>query len=206
MVIFRVTAQRTLSDASRGMSRSARRCLPWCRAFRRGCARSVAILAEGENGPAAHPLSRGLTRRCIRRSLGPGWSAAPERLRLALLPPGSDAVRRLPVRGTWPSTLTCFSPTSKPLPREGLQPRYSGLRVQGTASSPPSATGRIQSSTGFALRSCRGAHSSAGERPLHTREVPGSIPGAPTEPAGARRGNRLIACHVGQLIVCTGTS
>jgi hypothetical protein len=24
-----------------------------------------------------------------------------------------------------------------------------------------------------------GAHSSAGERPLHTREVPGSIPGAP---------------------------
>ena len=29
-----------------------------------------------------------------------------------------------------------------------------------------------------------GAHSSAGERPLHTREVPGSIPGAPT-PGGA---------------------
>jgi hypothetical protein len=26
-----------------------------------------------------------------------------------------------------------------------------------------------------------GAHSSAGERPLHTREVPGSIPGAPTK-------------------------
>ena len=30
------------------------------------------------------------------------------------------------------------------------------------------------------------AHSSAGERSLHTREVPGSIPGAPTEP-GSRR-------------------
>ena len=29
------------------------------------------------------------------------------------------------------------------------------------------------------LCSGRGAHSSAGERPLHTREVPGSIPGAP---------------------------
>ena len=26
---------------------------------------------------------------------------------------------------------------------------------------------------------CSWAHSSAGERPLHTREVPGSIPGAP---------------------------
>src|SRR5437588_3429086 len=31
-----------------------------------------------------------------------------------------------------------------------------------------------------------GAHSSAGERPLHTREVPGSIPGAPTEKGPAR--------------------
>jgi hypothetical protein len=32
-----------------------------------------------------------------------------------------------------------------------------------------------------------GAHSSAGERPLHTREVSGSIPGAPTYEIAARR-------------------
>jgi hypothetical protein len=31
------------------------------------------------------------------------------------------------------------------------------------------------------------AHSSAGERPLHTREVPGSIPGAPTSSAWSRK-------------------
>jgi len=30
-------------------------------------------------------------------------------------------------------------------PSGGVRPRYSGLRVQGTASSPPSATGRSQS-------------------------------------------------------------
>jgi hypothetical protein len=32
------------------------------------------------------------------------------------------------------------------------------------------------------------AHSSAGERPLHTREVPGSIPGAPTMERPWKRG------------------
>jgi hypothetical protein len=31
-------------------------------------------------------------------------------------------------------------------PREGVQPRWSGLRVQGTASSPPSATGPFDGS------------------------------------------------------------
>ena len=80
--------------------------------------------------------------RCRRRSLGPGCSAAPRRLCLALLPPGPDAVRRLPSRGTWPSTLTYASPIPRTTPpREGIQPRCSGLRIQGTASSPPSATG-----------------------------------------------------------------
>jgi hypothetical protein len=44
---------------------------------------------------------------------------------------------------------------------------------------------RATSSTRLSLRRSRlssvrsRAHSSAGERPLHTREVPGSIPGAP---------------------------
>src|SRR5688500_16838600 len=35
------------------------------------------------------------------------------------------------------------------------------------------------------------AHSSAGERPLHTREVPGSIPGATTYAIAARRRSRF---------------
>ncbi len=54
--------------------------------------------------------SRG-RRRCespgrrLRRLLEPGCSAAPGRHCLALLPSGPDAVRRLPVRGTWLSTL-----------------------------------------------------------------------------------------------------
>jgi hypothetical protein len=43
--------------------------------------------------------------RCLRRLLEPGCLAAPERHCLALLPSGPDAVRRLPVRGTWLSTL-----------------------------------------------------------------------------------------------------
>jgi len=43
--------------------------------------------------------------RRLRRLLEPGCSAAPARHCLALLPSGPDAVRRLPVRGTWPSTL-----------------------------------------------------------------------------------------------------
>jgi hypothetical protein len=49
-----------------------------------------------------------------------------------------------------------------------------GATVRRTASSTrPSLRGRRL----FSVRSR--AHSSAGERPLHTREVPGSIPGAP---------------------------
>jgi hypothetical protein len=65
-------------------------------------------------------------------------------------------------------------------PREGVRPRWSGLRVQGTASSPLSATGLANGTNGASLDWPRlGAHSSAGERPLHTREVAGSIPAAP---------------------------
>ena len=38
-----------------------------------------------------------------------------------------------------------------PPPRDGIQPRCSGLRVQGTASSPPSATGPEDGSSGALL-------------------------------------------------------
>src|SRR6266550_4782144 len=40
-----------------------------------------------------------------------------------------------------------------------------------------------------------GAHSSAGERPLHTREVPGSIPGAPIAQRGRSRGIRAYVAR-----------
>ena len=150
--------------------------------------------------PAAHLPSRAHPGRCRRRSLGPGYSAAPRRLRLALLPSGPDAVHRLPSRGTWPSTLTCASPTSNAAPsrqefspavadcgfREPLAPR---LARPGTAMVPAWTTRAWARRT--LVSSPLGAHSSAGERPLHTREVPGSIPGAPI---GTRRpsGNGLV--------------
>src|SRR5687768_11549028 len=104
--------------------------------------------SQNANKPVAHPSSRAHPGRCVRRSLGPGCPAAPGRNCLALLPPGPDAVRKLPVRGTWPSTLALVRPFLERHPLgEGVQPRYSGLRVQGTASSPPSATGRADRST-----------------------------------------------------------
>src|SRR5262245_8570641 len=78
-----------------------------------------------------------------RRLLEPGRTAAPGRGSLALLPPGPDAVRNLPVRGTWLSTLRAPAQAPKELaPRATFGPAWSGCRVQGTANSPPSATGR----------------------------------------------------------------
>jgi hypothetical protein len=59
---------------------------------------------------SAHLSSRAYPGWCVRRSLGPGCPAAPGRNCLALLPPGPDAVRKLPVRGTWPSTLAPVRP------------------------------------------------------------------------------------------------
>src|SRR4051794_3921911 len=69
---------------------------------------------------------------------------APGRESLALLPPGPDAVRMLPL--------------PEPDPR---------------AAGPPMVA------AGVRYRSRSRAYSSAGERSLHTREVPGSIPGTP---------------------------
>jgi DNA-binding CsgD family transcriptional regulator len=64
-------------------------------------------------------LRRRAPSRCRGRSLGPGRSTAPGRDCLALLPPGPDAVRRLPVRGTWPSTLAPEAHLSSTTPSEG---------------------------------------------------------------------------------------
>ena len=51
-----------------------------------------------------------LPRRNLRRRLGPGGTAAPEREFLALLPSGPDAVRTLSVRGTQPVNTSCTDP------------------------------------------------------------------------------------------------
>src|SRR5215211_5625291 len=73
-----------------------------------------------------HALRRrnGPPGRNSRRSLGPGGAAAPERESLALLPSGSDAVRTLPVRGTWPSSLRARAqaPRVPPLGRRSAPP------------------------------------------------------------------------------------
>ena len=60
---------------------------------------------QGRSSPVARPPLRRPPGRRLRRLLEPGCSAAPERHCLALLPSGPDAVRRLPMRGTWLSTL-----------------------------------------------------------------------------------------------------
>jgi hypothetical protein len=56
-----------------------------------------------------------------------------------LLPSGPDGVGRFSLRGSWHSTpLPAADRSETTLPQPGIRPRYSGLRVQGTASSPPS--------------------------------------------------------------------
>src|SRR4029078_7835473 len=70
--------------------------------------------------------------------LGPGRSAAPDDDRLVLLPSGPDTVRGSSLRGTRSSTSLEAAAVRGRNPRVGIQPCWSGLQVQGTASSPPS--------------------------------------------------------------------
>ena len=65
---------------------------------------------------------------------------APESDRLGLLPSGPDPVHRPPPHRTQSSTLTGPTVPLTADPQPGIQPRCSGLRVQGTASSPSSTT------------------------------------------------------------------
>ena len=55
-----------------------------------------------------------------------------------LLPSGSDTVQKTPSRETRPSTPLTGAGPHKPNPPAGIRPCYSGLQVQGTATSPPS--------------------------------------------------------------------
>jgi hypothetical protein len=65
---------------------------------------------------------------------------APEGYRLGLLPPGPDPLHRPPPHRTQSSTPAYPAVLLTADPRKGIQPRCSGLRVQGTASSPSSTT------------------------------------------------------------------
>jgi hypothetical protein len=73
-----------------------------------------------------------------RRWLGPGALAAPGVFPLVLLPSRPDTVQETPSHETQSSTLLTGAGPHKLNPQAGIQPRYSGLRVQGTAASPSS--------------------------------------------------------------------
>ncbi len=120
-------------------------------------------------------------RRYLRRLLGSGGAAAPERESLALLPSGPDAVRTLPVRGTRSSTPRAQTLSRRTVPRTAFGPAWSGFRVQGTADSPPSATGQAEGTT--SARDYHRAGTSDRGHPLHRRRLPVGVLG---EPGAAR--------------------
>ena len=70
--------------------------------------------------------------------LQPGDLTAPGLYYLPLLPSGPDGLHSSPPRKTQSSIPLYLSSPEKRKPRTGIQPRYSGSRVQGTASSPSS--------------------------------------------------------------------
>src|SRR5712692_11530993 len=84
-----------------------------------------------------------------RARLRPGFTAARDGDRLPLLPSGPDGVHGPRLHRTRSSTPRDARRTRDAGPREGIQPRWSGLRVQGTASSPPSTPVTIVSRDGI---------------------------------------------------------
>ena len=101
-----------------------------------------------QDSPATRSVvESGITGGILRRLLGSGGAAAPERESLALLPSGPDAVRTLPVRGTRSSTPRAQTLSRRTVPRTAFGPAWSGFRVQGTADSPPSAAEQAEGTT-----------------------------------------------------------
>ncbi len=74
-----------------------------------------------------------------------------------LLPSGPDTVQKSPSRKTRPSTPLTGAGPHKLNPRAGVRPRYSGLRVQGTATSPSSTA--------------KGENKNGGESGIRTHET-----------------------------------
>jgi hypothetical protein len=87
-----------------------------------------------------HPSSNLVTQLADTNLLKPGSPVAPESDHLGLLPSGPDPIRRLPPHRTQPSTPAGTAVLLTASPRRGIQLRCSGLRIQGTASSPSSTT------------------------------------------------------------------
>ena len=97
---------------------------------------------KGEGRGRAPGVDHAPARTHPRARLQPGCPAAPEGDRLPLLPSGPDGVHGPTLRGTRLSTSGTVVVGERGGPRPGIQLRCSGLRIQGTASSPPSTTGR----------------------------------------------------------------
>src|SRR2546426_12585613 len=97
--------------------------------------------------PRRHPSPR--RTRC--RRLRPGVPAAHETADVPLLPSGPGGVGQISLRRTRPSLLRAPARPCSTAPPRGIQPPWSGLRVQGTASSPPS-TATLNSTTGLGIR------------------------------------------------------
>ena len=90
-----------------------------------------------------HPLLIAASGLAYDSRLRPGNSAAPGAHRLPLLPSGPSGVCGTPPRGTQSSSPTVEGRGRETEPGGGIQPRYGGLRVQGTASSPSSTATSI---------------------------------------------------------------
>jgi hypothetical protein len=106
--------------------------------WRAGCGTGRGPRGKLENQKAVHPASNVEPHTRPIARLQPGRPTAPEGGRLPLLPSGPDGVHGPSLRGTRPSTSGDGVGGGDRRPRPGIQPRCSGLRVQGTASSPPS--------------------------------------------------------------------
>ena len=75
------------------------------------------VRASTRRSPATRSVfETGILGGILRRRLGSGGTAAPERESLALLPSGPDAVRTLPVRGTRSVNTACEDPIPKTPP------------------------------------------------------------------------------------------
>jgi hypothetical protein len=119
--------------------------------------------------------------------LGPGRSAAPDDVRLVLLPSGPDTVRESPLRGTRPSTSREAAASRERRPRVGIQPCWSGLQVQGTASSPPSTAPRVyRGSAAGRSRADAGSVGSGARGPVPAVRCPRSGAHARPRPGATR--------------------
>ncbi len=85
-----------------------------------------------------HPSSTYLHKRYHYIWLNAGSLTAHGRFCLPLLPSGPDGVHKFPLRETHISTPPIMGSPHRNKPRTGIRSCYSGLQVQGTATSPSS--------------------------------------------------------------------